>query len=156
MAAAVYGWYYCTNQTKPYKPDKPDKPPPKCDFLIKLDGKTPQFRSIFPQVRKLRKILFYHNSAAKFYFPIVPQQNFNLPQFRSKNVIFLLFRSKNFIFPQFRSKNFIFPQFRSKSRLEYRKAHIPKSPYTQKPLYRKAHIPKSPYTQKPSINQVLG
>jgi hypothetical protein len=39
---------------------------------------------------------------------------------------------------------------------DYRKARIPKSPYTQKPLYRKAHIPKSPYTQKPSINQVLG
>jgi hypothetical protein len=33
-----------------------------------VNGKTPQFRSIFPQVRKLRKILFYHNSAAKFLF----------------------------------------------------------------------------------------
>jgi hypothetical protein len=39
---------------------------------------------------------------------------------------------------------------------DYRKARIPKSPYTQKPHYRKARIPKSPYTQKPSINQVFG
>jgi hypothetical protein len=39
---------------------------------------------------------------------------------------------------------------------DYRKARIPKSPHTQKPLYRKAHVPKSLYTQKPSINQVSG
>jgi hypothetical protein len=69
-------------------------------------GKTPQFRSIFPQVRKLRKILFYHNSAAKFYFPIVPQQ---------KNHFTTIPQQIFFIFPLFRSKIFIFLQFRSKS-----------------------------------------
>jgi hypothetical protein len=64
--------------------------------------------------------------------------------------------SSNCIYQHFVSAATMAQTLKDNQRLEYRKARIPKSPYTQKPHYRKAHIPKSPYTQKPSINQVFG
>jgi hypothetical protein len=63
------------------------------------NGKTPQFRSIFLLVRKLRKILFYHNSAAKFYFPIVPQQKIYFTTIPQQIFYFSTIPKQNFYFP---------------------------------------------------------
>jgi hypothetical protein len=72
-------------------------------------GKTPQFRSIFPQVRKLRKILFYHNSAAKFYFPIVLQQKFYITTIPQNFFNFPTIPQQKNYFPTIPQQNFYFP-----------------------------------------------
>jgi hypothetical protein len=76
---------------------------------LNFPGKTPQFRSIFPQVRKLRKILFYHNSAAKFYFPIVPQQKFYFTTIPQQNFYFPTIPQQKCYFPTIPQQNFYFP-----------------------------------------------
>jgi hypothetical protein len=57
----------------------------------------------------LRKILFYHNSAAKFYFPIVPQQKIYFTTIPQQKIYFPTIPQQKIYFPTIPQQKFYFP-----------------------------------------------